>query len=56
LGAFGSGPVESEINYFIKWLEIFDHRIIDKLDYGGLVAGTSFEDVVSINRPTGISG
>jgi hypothetical protein len=63
LSAFGSGPIESEINNLIKWLEIFDHRSIVELDYGGLAnylnnllvlngeaglaADTSVEDVAS---------
>jgi hypothetical protein len=63
LSAFGSGPIESEINDLIKWLEIFDHRSIVELDYGGLAnylnnllllngeaglaADTSVEDVAS---------
>jgi hypothetical protein len=63
LSAFGSGPIESEINDLIKWLEIFDHRSIIELDYGGLAnylnnllllngeaglaADTSVEDVAS---------
>jgi hypothetical protein len=63
LNAFGSGPIESEINDLIKWLEIFDYRSIVELDYGGLAnylnnllilngeegiaADTSVEDVAS---------
>jgi hypothetical protein len=63
LSAFGSGPIETEINDLIKWLEIFDHRSIVELDYGGLAnylnnllilngeaglaADTSVEDVAS---------
>jgi hypothetical protein len=63
LNAFGSGPIESEINDLIKWLEVFDHKSIVELDYGGLAnylnnllvlngeaglaADTSVEDVAS---------
>jgi len=38
LSAFGSGPIESEINDLIKWLEVFDYRSIVELDYGGLAS------------------
>jgi len=63
LDAFGTGPIEAEINDLIKWLEIFNSKSIVELDYGGLAiylnnllvlngeagleADTSVEDVAS---------
>ena len=52
LGAFGAGPIESEIRDLIKWLEIFDSRSIVELDYGGLA--TYLNNLLILNGESGL--
>ena len=52
LGAFGAGPIESEISDLIKWLEIFDLKSIVELDYGGLA--TYLHNLLLLNGESGL--